>query len=363
MSTEMQEWRSADQRIVQTLVTKSLHYMFNYTDPILSMSIYPRVSDRTSLLMRHQEHVSVNGATIWSAVSPYNVQWYNEQRFFLQSYKSEKADCTSTLQLIDIPEDKVAESVSVTFNNANSIPTELNNCPCALSSKEMQTFIVGGSSMQAIDIRSKKRLFIRHSAPVYALALYPSSPYSLFYLAGSQYLSLFTMDLRNQKEILLFPKAAQLSKELVLEVCPHSESKTMLYTIQSERLFTVVGHHNQERSGDSGLDVTFAASLLSRVAKHPCETFTWLHSILCYNGDFTSPYLVCSKTGSRLALLNATDIGSKCENPSLSMYKHAASRNKSLSLRSTISRACCASATQSTLAVAIDGSVYTTSIF
>lgn len=360
---EMQEWKNIDQHIVQTLASKHFQYICNYTDPVLSMSIYPHTSKPPGILICHQEHVSVNGTTLLSATSPYHVHWYTEQHLFLHSYKSGTSTFTNVLQLIDIALDKIIESVAVTSNDTTLAEAEVANCPCTTCSKDMQTFLVGGKSMQAIDVRSKKRLFISNSAPVCALALYSKFPYNIFYLAGHQYLSLFTMDLRNQKEILLFPKAIQASTKLALEVCPHMESKTLLYTIKSDRLFTVAGYHMHGNNDNNGFDIKSTASLMSRVAKHPSETFTWLHNILCYNDNLVSPYLVCSRTESRLALLNATSIGSEYESLDPLLHRHFASRNTSLSLRSTISRACSAAATRDVLAVAIDGGVYTTSIF
>ncbi|KAE8306030.1 hypothetical protein GL50803_0012905 [Giardia duodenalis] len=359
----MQERKSVDQHIVQTLTSKHLRYICSYTDPVLSMSISPHTSDPPGVLIRHQKRVSVNGVTLSSAASPYHVQWYTEQRLFLHSYKPGASTFTNVLQLIDIELDKTIDSIAITFNDTTSAPAEVTDCPCTTCSKDMQTFLVGGKTMQAIDIRTKKRLFVSNSAPVRALALYSKTPYSIFYLAGHQYLSLFTMDLRTQKEILLFPKATQTSAKLALEVCPHLESKTLLYTIQSDRLFTVVGHHARNNDNNNGLDTKSTASLMSRVAKHPSETFTWLHSILCYNNTLVSPYLVCSRTESRLALLNATSTESEHEGLDPLLCSNIASRNTSLRLGSAISRACSAAAARDVLAVAIDGGVYATSTF
>lgn len=362
MSMELQEKMDLDQHVIQMLTEAPLHYRFNYIDPILSMSIYPHTSECPGILVHHQGHVSVNGTALVSDTFPHHVQWYNEQRLFLHSYRPEKSGVVNTLKLIDIAMDKTIETIEIAPSDTNHIPTELDSCPCTACSREMQIFLVGGKNMQAIDIRSKKRLFPRHSTPVYAMALYSKSPYNMFYLAGHQCLSLFTMDLRNQKEIILFPKAIQLSKKLALEVCPDSKSGTLLYTIHSERLVTVVGHHKLGSDMTAGPNGTSTVFLMSRVAKHSSETFTWLHSMLCYGDNLMSPYLVCNKSGSRLALLNATDIESGCKSLSPSPHSYMASKNKSLNLISTISRACSAAATPGTLALAIDGGIYTASI-
>lgn len=358
---EVQEKVDIDNHIIHTLTSTPLQYMFSYKSPILSMSLYPRPSERPNLLVHHPTHVSVNGVTLMSVTSPYYVRWYNDQHIFLHSYKPNDPSVTNTLKLIDITMDKVIETVSIALDDVSHIPLELYKYSCTTCSKEMQTFFVGGKNMQVIDIRSKKRLFIQHSAPVYAMDFYSHSPYSMVYLSGHQYLSMFTMDLRNQREVMLFPKVTQLSNKISLEVCSDSKSKMLLYTISSEKLVTVVGHHSYhgyEDGKDDGFDSISPVSLMSRIAKHPSETFTWLHNAICYDNNLMFKYFICNRmgNGSRLALLNVTDTSIDAE-----LHHYIINRNKYLNLTSTISRACSAAAIEGSLALAIDGGLYLTS--